>query len=367
MDKKAGKREVTDHKGNKYNNVVEMCRAYNISKITYYKRVKNGWSMGKALETPVRRWNSIPSVDHLGQEFENTKSMCEHWEIAVNTYYKYLSEGYSIEEILTGKARKQRKRKLYDHLGNRYETVKDMCKQWRISDSYYFRGRSEGRSLEDILTKRKQDRVKESIPEIVTDHKGNKFSSLKSMLDFYNVGEMQYYIRKAKGWDLEDILFLPRLTSYKNGDGVIVDHEGNVYSSLKAMCTYYNITIILLNTRLGIGWSLEKALTTDKNIIMDHLGNRYNSISEMCKTYGINRTCYETRIRNGWSVKKALLCNRNMVKDHLGKEFKNVNSMCEYYGIINKTFKDRIRRGWSLEDSLTIKPDKSNKCINRQG
>lgn len=179
------------------------------------------------------------------------------------------------------------------------------------------------------------------------------------MLDFYNVGEMQYYIRKSKGWDLEDILFLSRLTSYKNGDGVIVDHEGNVYSSLKAMCTYYNITIILLNTRLGIGWSLEKALTTDKNIIMDHLGNRYDSIDEMCKTYGINRNCYETRIRNGWSVKKALLCNRNMVKDHLGKEFKNVNSMCEYYGIINKTFKDRIRRGWSLEDSLTIKPGKS--------
>ncbi len=58
----AGRRELThfqggcqDHKGNRYPNKKAMFKAYGISKAVFYNRIKRGWSLEKALTTPVTR------------------------------------------------------------------------------------------------------------------------------------------------------------------------------------------------------------------------------------------------------------------------------------------------------------------------
>lgn len=44
----------TDHKGNKFSSVPEMCRTYGMTEYVYYQRICNGWPQERALTEPIR-------------------------------------------------------------------------------------------------------------------------------------------------------------------------------------------------------------------------------------------------------------------------------------------------------------------------
>lgn len=44
----------TDHKGNKFSSVSEMCRTYGMTEYVYYQRICNGWPQERALTEPIR-------------------------------------------------------------------------------------------------------------------------------------------------------------------------------------------------------------------------------------------------------------------------------------------------------------------------
>lgn len=66
------------------------------------------------------------------------------------------------------------------------------------------------------------------------------------------------------------------------------DHLGNEFESVSAMCNYYEIPLSKFNSRISLGWSLEKALTYKKDKIVDHLGNEFKSYSSLYKFYGVD-------------------------------------------------------------------------------
>ena len=48
---------VTDHKGNVYKSIAEMCRAYGMNPKRYVQRLRQGWSQERALMEPINRKN----------------------------------------------------------------------------------------------------------------------------------------------------------------------------------------------------------------------------------------------------------------------------------------------------------------------
>ena len=46
------RKKVRDHEGNVYNSVKEMCEAFDVPERTFRLRLKNGWSLEKALTIP---------------------------------------------------------------------------------------------------------------------------------------------------------------------------------------------------------------------------------------------------------------------------------------------------------------------------
>jgi hypothetical protein len=146
------------------------------------------------------------------------------------------------------------------------------------------------------------------------------------------------------------------------------DHLGNIYPSKQAMCDAYHIDRQIYFGRIGLGWSVEKALTTpvdytpkNSKAIIDHLGNEFTSISDMCKFWNMTRSTYNARIKNGWSIERALTEPQRQVNmkrqkwtDHKGNDFPSLNAMCEAYGITHHTFHTRVTKlGWSVEKALT--------------
>lgn len=142
-----------------------------------------------------------------------------------------------------------------------------------------------------------------------------------------------------------------------------VDHEGNIYKSISAMCDKYGVSIATYSSRIKSGLTVEEALTKESHQnVRDHLGNEYNSFSEMCLAYNKTIDAVRYRIAHNWSLEDALtsdigdirISKRYVCKDHLGNIYVSKSAMCSQYNISKALFDYRIRHNWSLKDALTV-------------
>lgn len=61
-------------------------------------------------------------TDHLGNRYPTLKDMCLHYGITSYAYCHRIERGWTVEEVLIGK-----KHICYDHEGNEYNSLKFMC------------------------------------------------------------------------------------------------------------------------------------------------------------------------------------------------------------------------------------------------
>ena len=94
--------EIRDHKGNLYPTLTAMTEAYGVPSLTYRGRIENGWDVERALTTPVRRVDRGKIVrDHKGKEYSSQTMMAEAYGIPYITYRARLRYGWSLEKALT--------------------------------------------------------------------------------------------------------------------------------------------------------------------------------------------------------------------------------------------------------------------------
>ena len=96
-------KECVDHLGIHYKSAAEMCAAYGLRLDTYCMRCKRGYSLEKALITPLAEGWKKPTTDHTGQTFASVKAMCDHYGVSIASYYFRKNAGHSLKDILTDK------------------------------------------------------------------------------------------------------------------------------------------------------------------------------------------------------------------------------------------------------------------------
>ncbi len=87
------------------------------------------------------------------------------------------------------------------------------------------------------------------------------------------------------------------------------DHLGNEFSSIAAMCRYWNINTSIYNNRMRMKWSLEKTLTTPIKTcrsVIDDKGIEYKSIKELAKAYNLTEATIYYRLQKGWDIKDVI-------------------------------------------------------------
>lgn len=150
--------------------------------------------------------------------------------------------------------------------------------------------------------------------KIAVDHLGKAYPSYKEMCKQYGVSYGLFANRRRSGWSVEKALTTPVLDGNSHATRCVEaeDHLGNKFSSQKEMCEYWDIPQSVFSARKAARWTVEKCLTTPVNKIcikacVDHLGNKYNSITAMCRAWGIEYSNYYSRVyQRGWSLKNAL-------------------------------------------------------------
>lgn len=206
-----------------------------------------------------------------------------------------------------------------DHEGNKFFSAKEMCKYWGIEYWTFLRRKKAGWALKDILTIPKCQ-ASQKAGKRCEDHLGNKFNSMNEMCKFHNISVSTFKNRVRKGYSIEECLSSDKV--YKRPDDV-VDHTGRHFRSLRRMASYWDLSLSAVQVRLNAGWSLKDALETPKNtrhalakVCEDHLGNKFPSKIAMCRYHNVSVSTFKSRLDRGLSLEKALApVNRKHNKD----------------------------------------------------
>ena len=150
----AQKTECTDHLGNHFSSIRNMCKAHDIPYNTYMYRIKSGYRIEDALsKEPVREKYSKSRTcvkDYKGKSFKNMTAMCKYYGISLTLFMKRRERGKTLEEAL-------KPVKIYkDHLGNTYPSLKALGIKYKIRPSVIKHRLENGYSLEETLTKDKR-------------------------------------------------------------------------------------------------------------------------------------------------------------------------------------------------------------------
>ena len=149
------------------------------------------------------------------------------------------------------------------------------------------------------------EKTTDIISEPVFDHFGEQYGSVEEMCAHYGIPVHIFRRRRRDGMPLADALIFPVV---EHTQEPFRDHLGNSYPSLKDMCEHYRIQYQTYYKRVLSSWSVERALTTPehRDPVKDHLGNVYRSKKDMCQEYGISDSTLNKRLRKGMSLKEAL-------------------------------------------------------------
>lgn len=91
----------TDHLGNHFDNIKSMCAYWNIRTATFSRRMSvYHMSLEEALTKPVKNNGGLVCHDHLGEKFYSKTSMCNHWGIDRKLYDYRIAHGWTVEEAL---------------------------------------------------------------------------------------------------------------------------------------------------------------------------------------------------------------------------------------------------------------------------
>lgn len=144
---------VRDHEGKEFPSISAMCRGWGISRTTYCVRRENGWSMEEALtKGPYERIApGIACVDHLGNRFVSIKEMCRSYGIDCNTFQLRRKRGKSLEEALTTPIHKVSRTPVRLESGEIFRSMTEFCIQYGLSRSRVVDLRRMGRSFDEIL------------------------------------------------------------------------------------------------------------------------------------------------------------------------------------------------------------------------
>ena len=89
----------TDHEGNHYNTLKEMCDVWKITTSMYYSRFKSGMNIKEILTKKPRNIDTI-YTDHKGYTYTSKSNMCKRYQITVQTFNHRINNGMSLRDAL---------------------------------------------------------------------------------------------------------------------------------------------------------------------------------------------------------------------------------------------------------------------------
>lgn len=187
-------KSCTDHLGNRFNSVTEMCKYWKIDRGTYQTRIKIGYTLEQALATPSGKLQIV--TDHEGNEFASMMELCKYWGVNYDLVKQRLAHGFSMEDALTIPVNQIRKReRIIDAYGNEYTTIDELCKHYNISIYTYYYYKNHGELIDKEASRNREIEI--------TDIYGNRYNTIEDAARDWKIKSATVRYRVKQGWDAE--------------------------------------------------------------------------------------------------------------------------------------------------------------------
>ena len=92
----------TDHQGRKFDSISDMARAYDLPATIVIGRFYRGWDLKTALTAPIgyRRPKTV-HTDHEGRTYNTQREMCKAWGVSESLYRMRRNHGMTQKQALT--------------------------------------------------------------------------------------------------------------------------------------------------------------------------------------------------------------------------------------------------------------------------
>lgn len=205
LDELFSTQNVLEYKGKVYKSQLEFVKEFGFSR-TYLKKCQD---KGMSLDEIVSNYKNFKDgrVDHLGKEFKTEKEMAKHWGISLEVYKGRKRSGWSLEKSLTTPTRLVREPVEYrDYTGRVFSSAKSMAKEYKVSSTTLLRMLDGGKSTEEVTHFLSQRVVQPRRGITCSDHLGDSFPTKSEMLALWGISKSTFDGRLRRGWSLEEAL-----------------------------------------------------------------------------------------------------------------------------------------------------------------
>ncbi|MBR3033213.1 MAG: hypothetical protein IKH92_09360 [Clostridiales bacterium] len=236
------------------------------------------------------------SMDHLGNEYPSDRARAQAYGLNDPAVKRRIKTGWSLERALTTPLfspevyRRVKPKRCKDHLGNEYPSESARAKAYGLNDPAVKVRLRYGWSLEKALTT--------PLHPPVYDGMGNEFASISDMISFYGITKVVYSNRKKAGWPLERILTTPICRN------TWVDLNGNEYSSYKKLCKANGISESKFIRKYKAGCTLEECMDDSISMssgecrISQYLREKGIEFKYNCSIASIWNNCFDPSLRH---------------------------------------------------------------------
>lgn len=232
-------------------------------------------------------------TDHLGNHYDTEKAMAEAYNISYSALlYRLHDANWSLKKALTTPPLRKSYKKVKDHNGKTFASIKEMCEYHNICVAHFHRLRKKGHSIRSALTRK--------TPESVLDHKSNSYTTLSKMCQHYNIPLYVFSARIKKGWDTKKALTAPLQPRSRK----TFIYKNKTYHSVRALVEDHpecDVSEDMVSSRLKAGWDIDKAMNTprapQKRLNIEYQGQTYSNYIDIIRAYNVPVECVTNGIK----------------------------------------------------------------------
>ena len=151
--KEASGKRCLDHLGKEYISWKALAEAYGIPYNTLRGRLRLGWSLEKSLTTPITESNGPrPVTDHTGETHPSIRAMAREHGVSYSVYKRRVKDGWSVEKALTKPVLHSERHPVTDHTGKSYDSLAAMARAYGLTHGTLSARLRNGWDLERALT-----------------------------------------------------------------------------------------------------------------------------------------------------------------------------------------------------------------------
>ena len=253
-----------------------------------------------------------------------------------------------------------------EYKGKIYKSISALAKEYGVSEEVVYMRLHRGFTLDEALLNTPYIR---NGRHNKIEYNGKIYSSIKELLELYNIPQQVYYRQLKKGATLEDVINGKRICKPIGGKRTKVEYDGQSYSSIREFAIAYNISPMTVYSRIYRGWSISEIANYKKSIrrgkTIEYEGKIFNSIKELSIEYGIKYSLLERRLNKGLSVKEAIENEKCYFKKRIsskciavelnGIKYDSISDFARKNNLPYEAVIARFRKGLTPEEVLNYK------------